>query len=558
MLNKLISLTLIVLMVLGLFAGCKGGDDDKVDVVESVSFDKQEITLTVGEKADIYATVLPEEAEDAKLVWESSDESVATVSRGRVKAISVGTAFITATSENGKYAICYVTVKEKEVEDPDGEDPDDKEDPVDPEKPGDENPEQPDTPDTPEIPENLDQALSVVMPNATGFNKINLSSIQNLPSTVTDAYVEKSGKGYAVLLETTGYRSGLVILVGISSDGIITGATCLSSNETFGYEKTFGDKTVGKDIDTIVDVEAGATSLTINGYRGAVEDALYTVEMLNGGSSDTPDTPDNPDTPDEDEDPVEVGSNVGNKRPAYSLSLVDGSGEVNVNDFLGKKVVINFWGTWCGPCKQELPDFDEIATDYDGEVVVLAIHTSFSSAGTKDYIEENYSSSNIIFAYDVPMAEYTDTYYTMLGGDNSYPRTVIIDEKGIILFTKVGMTNYNEIASVLGPVPEKPDYEDPEHPDIPVDPNPGVDVDHTLTITTEGGMAISNLPVYVFEYENGQLGDMVSYGTTDNEGRIKITLNSNGSYAVRSVLMIERALYFMPISPRKMVLCVRA
>ena len=84
-------------------------------------------------------------------------------------------------------------------------------------------------------------------------------------------YIEIVGKGYA---------SGLVIGVVITENGIVDNSICVSSNETWGLEETLGDKFIGKNIDTVVDVEAGATSLTVNGYRGAVRDALAVFEII--------------------------------------------------------------------------------------------------------------------------------------------------------------------------------------------------------------------------------------------------------------------------------------
>ena len=129
------------------------------------------------------------------------------------------------------------------------------------------------------------QAYEAVMPGATGFEDVDLSSY-TLPATVKEAKREKSGMGYALKIETKGYATGMVLIVGVSSDGFVTGATCIASGETWGLEKTFGDKTVGKDVNTIVDVEAGATSLTVNGYRAGVKDALNAAIILGGGSAD--------------------------------------------------------------------------------------------------------------------------------------------------------------------------------------------------------------------------------------------------------------------------------
>lgn len=128
-------------------------------------------------------------------------------------------------------------------------------------------------------------ALLVVMPNGTGFEAVDISSY-TLPATVSEVYKEASG-GYVVKLVTAGYSTGMVVMVGVDSQGTVTGATCLASGETLGYEKTYGDTTVGATLETVdgIDTIAGATRTT-EAYKNAVKDALNTAVIMGGGSVD--------------------------------------------------------------------------------------------------------------------------------------------------------------------------------------------------------------------------------------------------------------------------------
>ena len=128
-------------------------------------------------------------------------------------------------------------------------------------------------------------ALKVVMPNGEGFEKMDVSGY-TLPATVTEVYSEAGG-GYVFRLSTTGYSSGLVILCGVNADGTISGTTCLASSETLGYEKTFGENFIGKNMEGVdaVDTVSGATRTT-GAYRGAMKDALNAAVILGGGSVD--------------------------------------------------------------------------------------------------------------------------------------------------------------------------------------------------------------------------------------------------------------------------------
>nr|MCR5468535.1 Ig-like domain-containing protein [Lachnospiraceae bacterium] len=93
-------------------------DDDEDEIaVTGVSLDKTSITLKKGKTYTLEATVEPEDADDDGVSWDSSDESVATVSEdGEVKAVSYGTAKITVTTDDGEYtASCTVNVPGMEL-----------------------------------------------------------------------------------------------------------------------------------------------------------------------------------------------------------------------------------------------------------------------------------------------------------------------------------------------------------------------------------------------------------------------------------------------------------
>lgn len=128
-------------------------------------------------------------------------------------------------------------------------------------------------------------ALLVVMPDGGTFTELNMADY-TLPATVTNVY-EASNGGYVIRLVTSGYSSGLTIMCGVSADGTVTGAVCLASGETLGYEKTYGENFTGKDAAGVdaVDTVSGATRTTA-GYKNAVKDAINAATILGGGSVD--------------------------------------------------------------------------------------------------------------------------------------------------------------------------------------------------------------------------------------------------------------------------------
>lgn len=129
-------------------------------------------------------------------------------------------------------------------------------------------------------------ALLEVMPNGSGFETVDKSSY-TLPATVTEVWKETSGGGYVVKLVTSGYGSDMVIMCGVGADGVVTGAKCISSNETLGKEKTYGESFAGKDSAAVdaTDIISGATKTT-EAYKNAVKDALNTAIILGGGDVD--------------------------------------------------------------------------------------------------------------------------------------------------------------------------------------------------------------------------------------------------------------------------------
>lgn len=104
--KKTISLIIIASMLIALFAGCSIGGQ------QGFEMSTKELTLTVGDSKAL--SIVPDSA-NKKVTWTSSNDSVATVETGTVKAKAVGTAVITATSESGQSTTCNVTVNGKPV-----------------------------------------------------------------------------------------------------------------------------------------------------------------------------------------------------------------------------------------------------------------------------------------------------------------------------------------------------------------------------------------------------------------------------------------------------------
>ena len=149
---------------------------------------------------------------------------------------------------------------------------------------------------------------------------------------------------------------------------------------------------------------------------------------------------------------AEQGSDVGDLCYAMDLEVYnrDGGG-FNLEEQVGRVTVINFWGTWCGPCIAELPHFDQVAEAYADTVTVVAVHSSYRGETAEAWIQENYPDSAIIFAQD-PTYD-TDggsgAYYTALGGEGDFPMTLIVGRDGIITFKRRGSVNHDELVEAV-------------------------------------------------------------------------------------------------------------
>ncbi len=151
------------------------------------------------------------------------------------------------------------------------------------------------------------------------------------------------------------------------------------------------------------------------------------------------------------------GSAVGDLCYSYDLPIVTAeglSGETFNPPASGKVTVVNFWGTWCTPCVHELPFFEQVASESADEVTVVAVHSALSGETAAGYISKYYPDASMIFALDYALDAdgLFSGYYTSLGGRDTYPYTVILDEHGIIQSIFVDPMTYEELRAAVDEV----------------------------------------------------------------------------------------------------------
>lgn len=127
------------------------------------------------------------------------------------------------------------------------------------------------------------------------------------------------------------------------------------------------------------------------------------------------------------------GSTPSDFKPAPDFELPDVNGKkVRLSDFKGKVIILDFWATWCPPCRAEIPGFIELYNKYKDKGVVI-IGISLDEGGVKDVLP---FMKEFGINYHILIGNYkvTQDY----GGIRGIPTTFVIDKKGNIRAKYVG------------------------------------------------------------------------------------------------------------------------
>lgn len=119
--------------------------------------------------------------------------------------------------------------------------------------------------------------------------------------------------------------------------------------------------------------------------------------------------------------------------PDFTVYDAEGN-EVKLSDFLGRPTVVNFWASWCGPCKSEMPDFQERYAQYGDQVNFLMVNMTDGSRETVDKASVFIAQQGYTFPVYFDTAQNAAITYSVY----SLPTTYFIDAKGEIVAQATG------------------------------------------------------------------------------------------------------------------------
>lgn len=149
----------------------------------------------------------------------------------------------------------------------------------------------------------------------------------------------------------------------------------------------------------------------------------------------------NDETSEQTDEGPKVGTSVGNLAPDFTLTSTTGE-TVSLSDYRGKRVMVNFWGTWCPPCRAEMPDMEKFYQENDVEILAVNLTPTESNVSdVTDFIDEFGLSFQVLLDEELNVS----SQY----GIQSVPTSFMIDSKGIVQYVALGAVNYEQMVQAL-------------------------------------------------------------------------------------------------------------
>ncbi len=145
------------------------------------------------------------------------------------------------------------------------------------------------------------------------------------------------------------------------------------------------------------------------------------------------------------ETPQAVSPTSRDPAPGFTLGTLDGQ-VVSLSDYRGQRVLINFWATWCPPCRFEMPAIESVYRGYsDRDFVVLGVNLEESPRTVQPFVKE--------LGLSFPILMDTDGEAAMLYGVRGLPTSVFVDRDGMVAMRHIGPMDEAFIEQTLAGMP---------------------------------------------------------------------------------------------------------
>ena len=136
-----------------------------------------------------------------------------------------------------------------------------------------------------------------------------------------------------------------------------------------------------------------------------------------------------------------IGFEPGMELADFTMECLDGS-EFHLADTRGKVVFINLWATYCTPCVQELPHFDALYQQHEGDIAMLAVHSSIVTDDPAEFLADK--GWTIPFAVDTE----DDMLWSIVDGSSTLPQTIVLDRNGVVIYNQKGSVTPEVLAAL--------------------------------------------------------------------------------------------------------------
>jgi len=121
---------------------------------------------------------------------------------------------------------------------------------------------------------------------------------------------------------------------------------------------------------------------------------------------------------------------VGSPAPPFTLPDLNGR-QVSLSQYKGKVVMLDFWATWCGPCRMSMPVLENLEKEYRDTLVLLAINLQETRDDVSQYMRQQQLHSQVLLDEQASVGE--------IYGAGSIPMQVLIDKSGIVRYVQLGV-----------------------------------------------------------------------------------------------------------------------